>query len=102
MIKCYDFYNELIDYKDFERSLNEGTKLIIETEEDYQKLKEEVCDNKAFCKVDGKGEYKYFYISDKFIKACSFEEACNALKLSKEDFNCEIENDKYYVGIYED
>lgn len=82
--------------------MNEGTKLIIETDEDYQILKEEVHNCKAFCRVDGKGEYKYFYISDKFIKAYSFEEACDVLRSSKEDFDCEIENDKYYVGIFED
>lgn len=97
MIKCYDFYNEVIDYRDFEKSLHEGTRLIIETEEDCQKLKKEVLNHSAFCQVKGKGEYRYFYVYDKFFKAYSFKEACDVLRLRKDDFYCIIENDKYYI-----
>lgn len=97
MIKCYDFYNEVIDYRDFEKSLHEGTRLIIETERDYQALRKEVHNYDAFCQVEGKGEYRYFYVYDKFFKAYSFKEACDVLRLRKDTFYCIIENDKYYI-----
>ena len=87
MIKCYDFYNEVIDYRDFEKSLKEGTKLVVETKEDCQRLKKEVLNHSAFCLVKGKGEYSYFYVYDKFFKAYSFKEACDVLRLRTSFFN---------------
>lgn len=107
MIKCYNARGEKLEGT-IDEILGHGAMLILETDEDYKKLKSMIKKShkdfyKSVCdKIYSCGRYKYFWNYDKFLKEFSYEDACDILKLCKDkEIVCYTEDDKYYVGVFD-
>lgn len=106
VIKCYD-----VNGVELESTIDEicsrGEILILETDEDYKKLKsmveESEYDYKFFLnKIYSCGRYKFFEDYDRFLREFSYRDACDILRLcSDKMIVCYVENDKYYVGVFD-
>lgn len=93
MIKCYDERGEELE-STIEEICSCGEILILETDEDYKKLK-------SMVEEDGR-DYKSFLSKICFCGYYSYEDACDILKLCKDKkIVCYTEDDKYYVGVFD-
>lgn len=107
MIKCYDANGTELN-KNIEDICDHGTILVLETDEDCQELKNMIEESRRnlyrICcdKIHAHGRYKYFDDYDRFLREFSYRDACDILRLcSDKMIVCYVENDKYYIGVFD-